>query len=515
MRLVDGVVLVVDVVEGVQVQTEMVIKHAVLSGLPLVLLINKMDRLILELKLPPTDAYFKLKHVVEEVNTHIENAIPGRGEQFRVSPEKGNVCFSCSSMDWCFTLPSFAKMYAESYPNAKFDSTEFSRRLWGDIFFNPRSRKFTRKAVEETAKRSFVHFVLEPIYKLYSHTISESPGDLKKTLVELGISLKPSQLKSNAKDLLRLVCEQFFGPASGFVDMVVQHVPSSVEGAKQKLEHYYTGPTDTKTAKAMLECDPDGPLVVHITKLINTPDAKGFNSFGRVMSGTARPGQKVRVLGENYSIDDEEDMANATIDQVWIAESRYNVPTSGIPAGNFVLLGGVDNSIVKTATAVAPELPDGEDAYIFKPVAHFFESVFKVAVEPINPSELPKMLDGLRKINKSYPLITTKVEEMRRARCLRHWRTIHGLRPARPPTDSTHKWRSKYRTQSPDSAKPSLISPPSNATLSHRTRRTSSLSSLNRWMMASQKILSPAKSASKTRCGKLASSSRRTTATIC
>src|SRR5437763_1369010 len=33
------------------------------------------------------------------------------------------------------------------------------------------------------------------------------------------------------------------------------------------------------------------------------------------------------------------------------------------------------------------------------------------AVQPINPSESPKLLDGLRKINKSYPLITTKVEE--------------------------------------------------------------------------------------------------------
>ena len=411
MRLVDGLVLVVDVVEGVQVQTELAIKHAVLSGLPLVLLINKMDRLMLELKLPPTDAYFKLKHVVEEVNTVIENTIPGRGEKFRVSPEKGNVCFSCSSMDWCFTLPSFARMYAESYPNAQFDSTEFSKRLWGDIFFNPRSRKFTRKALEERAKRSFVHFVLEPIYKLYSHTISESPEDLKKTLESLGISLKPSQLNSNAKDLLRMACEQFFGPASGFVDMVVQHVPSPSEGAKQKLENYYTGPMDSKTAQAMLDCDSEGPLVVHITKLFNTPDARGFNSFGRVMSGTARPGQKVRVLGENYSIDDEEDMVDATIEQVYIAESRYNVPTSGAPAGNFVLLGGVDNSIVKTATIVAPKLPDDEEAYIFKPIAHFFESVFKVAVEPINPSELPKMLDGLRKINKSYPLVTTKVEE--------------------------------------------------------------------------------------------------------
>ncbi|RMY71412.1 hypothetical protein D0863_05166 [Hortaea werneckii] len=411
MRLADGVVLVVDVVEGVQTQTELAIKHAALANLPMVLLINKMDRLILELKLPPADAYFKLKHVVEEVNTCIENSIPGRGEQFRVSPEKGNVAFSCSSMDWVFTLPSFATLYASSYPNAEFDAHEFGKRLWGDIFFNSSSRKFTRKPQEEGARRGFVHFVMEPIYKLYSHTISESPDDLKRTLAELGIQLKPSQLKSNAKELLRLVCAQFFGPCSGFVDMVVSHVPSPKDGAKRMLDSFYTGPQDTQTATSMLGCNAEGPLVVHVTKLFNTSDAKSFNAFGRVLSGTARAGDKVRVLGEGYSVEDEEDMVNGTISDVWIAESRYNVPVSGVPAGNYVLLAGVDNSIVKSATIVAPKLPEDEEAYIFKPVTHFFESVFKIAVEPINPSELPKMLAGLRQLNKSYPLLVTKVEE--------------------------------------------------------------------------------------------------------
>ncbi|KAL1311629.1 hypothetical protein AAFC00_001739 [Neodothiora populina] len=420
LRLVDGVLLVVDVVEGVQVQTEKVIKHAVLEGLPLCLVVNKVDRLILELKLPPNDAYFKLKHVIEEVNTAIEDAVPGQGERWRLSPERGNVAFASTSMGWCFTLPSFAQMYADSYSTTKaasnpksppLDVVQFSRRLWGDIYFNPQRRTFTRKGTEERSKRSFVNFVLEPIYKLYSHTISESPEDLKKTLDTLGIYLKPSQLRANADELLRAACAQFFGPAAGFVDMIVQHVPSPVEGAKLKLDRYYTGPSDTKTAESMLKCDQDGPLVVHITKLFNTTDASAFNAFGRVLSGTARPGQQVRVLGEGYTIEDEEDMVMATISDVWIAESRYNIPTGGVPAGNLVLLGGVDNSIVKSATIVAPKLPDDEDAYIFSPVKHFFESVFKVAVEPINPSELPKMLDGLRKINKSYPLITTKVEE--------------------------------------------------------------------------------------------------------
>lgn len=415
LRLVDGVVLVVDVVEGVQVNTEQIIKHAVLEGLPLTLVVNKMDRLILELKLPPNDAYFKLKHVIEEVNTVIEATLPGQGEKRRLSPEKGNVMFACSSMGWCFTLQSFAKMYSDSYPGTKgnkgLDPQELALRLWGDVFYNPRKRSFTRKAVEENAKRSFVNFILEPLYKLFSHTISESPDDLRETLAKLGIVLKPSQYKTDARVLLKLVCERFFGPSNGFVDMIVEHIPSPVEAAELKLQRYYTGPLDTAVVRSMQECNQDGPLVIQISKLFNTSDATGFNSFGRVLSGTARPGMQVRVLGEGYSIDDEEDMSMATISDVWIAESRYNIPTDGVPAGNWVLLGGVDNSIVKSATLVPAVLPGDEEAYIFKPITHFTESVFKVAVEPINPSELPKMLDGLRKINKSYPLITTKVEE--------------------------------------------------------------------------------------------------------
>lgn len=409
LRLVDGVCLVVDVVEGVQVNTEQIIKHAVLENIPLTLIVNKMDRLILELKLPPYDAYYKLKHVIEEVNTIIENTIPGRGEERRLSPEKGNVLFACTSMGWCFTLQSFAKMYSDSYGGV--NSEEFARRLWGDIYYNPQKRTFTRKPIEEGAKRSFVNFIMEPIYKLYSHTISESPEELKGTLKKLGIQLKPSQYKTDPKVLLKLVCEQFFGPSTGFVDMVCQHIPSPAEAAKQKLQQYYTGPLDSKVAESMLHCDQNGPLVLYVSKLFSAPDAKSFYSFGRVMSGIARPGTEVRVLGEGYSIDDEEDMAMARISDVFIAETRYNIPTDGVPAGNWVLLGGVDNSIVKTATIVEKKFEDDEDAYIFKPLQHFTESVLKVAVEPINPSELPKMLDGIRKINKSYPLITTKVEE--------------------------------------------------------------------------------------------------------
>jgi hypothetical protein len=52
-----------------------------------------------------------------------------------------------------------------------------------------------------------------------------------------------------------------------------------------------------------------------------------------------------------------------------------------------------------------------EDVYIFRPLRFNTLPVVKIAAEPLNPSELPKMVEGLRKISKSYPLGITKVEE--------------------------------------------------------------------------------------------------------
>lgn len=71
LRAVDGVVLVVDAVEGVMLNTERVIRHALQDGLPIVLIINKIDRLILDLKLPPNDAYLKIAHTIQVWRKHL------------------------------------------------------------------------------------------------------------------------------------------------------------------------------------------------------------------------------------------------------------------------------------------------------------------------------------------------------------------------------------------------------------------------------------------------------------
>lgn len=57
-------------------------------------------------------------------------------------------------------------MYADTF--GSFDVDEFAARLWGNIYFDSSRRKFTRKPMDVESKRSFVHFVLEPLYKLYT-----------------------------------------------------------------------------------------------------------------------------------------------------------------------------------------------------------------------------------------------------------------------------------------------------------------------------------------------------------
>jgi len=366
IRLADGAVIFIDACEGVMMNTERMIKHALNERLPICIVLNKLDRLILELKLPPTEAYYKIRNTIDEVNELLASYSQEiNGGTFRVSPELGNVAFASPLHGWSFTLHSFAKLYADTH-NSPFPPSSFAQRLWGDVYFNAETRGFVKAPPQDKALRTFVQFILEPLYKLYSQVVGEDPEDLQVTLQELGIRLSAKQLALDSPALLKLVLSKFFGNSSGFVDMIVSNIPSPLQGARTKVEQIYTGPLNTPLAEAMFRCDSKGPLMIHITKLYPKPDYTSFDAFGRVMSGTARVGQRVKVLGENYTLEDEEDMTACEISAAWIYESRYRIDIETAPAGSWVLLEGIESSISKTATVIDNEFSSEFDPFIFK-----------------------------------------------------------------------------------------------------------------------------------------------------
>jgi len=404
LRLCDGVMLVVDAADGIMMNTERTLQHALKEGMAITLCINKIDRLILELRLPPNDAYHKLKRIIDELNSLIVD------ETKLLSPLLGNVCFASSQYCICFTLNSFAKLYLDRTGVRSITYKQFASKLWGNMYLDKDTSKFVDKPPTKTSERSFVEFIMEPLYKFFRLGIEEPDKQFLELAEKYKIKLTKEQKRLNVRPLLRISCSQLFGTFQSFVDMIVEFVPTPKYNAPSKCSRIWTGPTiGCDLTRSIRDCDPKGPLVVQVTKQYSSQDATTFNIFGLVLSGTIKAGSDVRVLGESYSAMDEEDSRILPVGKLWICNSRYSIEVRSIPAGNWALIEGLDQPIVKTATIIDSDYHD--ELYIFKPLKFNTKSVIKVAVEPVNPSELPKMLDGLRKCNKSYPLLQTKVEE--------------------------------------------------------------------------------------------------------
>merc|ERR1719210_1613759 len=146
MAVSDGVVLFVDVIVGLSVHIERMMKHALQEKMHFVLVVNGIDRLVVELKLPPTDAYHKLRYCIEDINETLEKLYDTVGTEVDsrtyFSPLKGNVLFCSSLFRMMFTLDSYAALYAEIH-DVHFDHEQFAQCLWGDAFFNPETNKFS------------------------------------------------------------------------------------------------------------------------------------------------------------------------------------------------------------------------------------------------------------------------------------------------------------------------------------------------------------------------------------
>lgn len=119
LRISDGVILVVDAIEGVMMTTEKIIKHIVREDLNVVVVVNKIDRLIIEMKIPPEDAYLKIKHTLEEINgLFSKNAAQiGVTNKYVISPVLNNVVFASAEYSFMFSVNSMVERYVKRFPS--------------------------------------------------------------------------------------------------------------------------------------------------------------------------------------------------------------------------------------------------------------------------------------------------------------------------------------------------------------------------------------------------------------
>lgn len=408
LRVTDGALVVVDSVSGVCVQTETVLRQALGERIRPVLMCNKMDRCILELNLDPEDAYQSLVKTVESANVIISTYPDEDLGDVQVYPQAGTVAFGSGLHQWGFTLDRFARMYAVKFG---IEEKKMMEKLWGDNYFDQDNKKWVktdrkdeRKAQgKKPLRRAFVQFILDPIYSLFKQIMEGNRDKYLKMLTQLGVKLTNEEQDFRDKVLLKRVMQKWLPAADALLEMIVLRLPSPRQAQKYRTALLYTGPLDDDAAKGMLACDPKGVLMMYVSKMVPTADQTRFYAFGRVFSGTIASGQKVRILGSNYSPDNKSELTVKNIQSTVVMMGRTVEKVADIPCGNTCALVGVDQYILKQAT-----ITDYEPAHVMRTMKFSVSPVVRVAVEPANPSDLPKLIEGLKRLSKSDPMVVVQ-----------------------------------------------------------------------------------------------------------
>ncbi|OCF36934.1 ribosome assembly protein 1 [Kwoniella heveanensis BCC8398] len=268
-RLCDGALVLVDCWEGVCTQTIAVLRQAWIDRLRPLLVINKMDRLITELQMSPSEAYHHLSQLIEQVNAVMgsfyasermeddlrwreerekrlaarrsaqEGDAPEEGdevdgeyeekedEDIYFAPDRGNVLFASAIDGWAFRLGKFARLYGEKL---KIKEGNLRRVLWGDWYLDPKTKRVVgrKKLAGRNLKPMFVQFVLENIWRVYDTVLNQHDPDATQKIVNaLGVRVTPRDIRSkDTRNLLTLIMQQWLPLSTATFQAVVDVIPS-------------------------------------------------------------------------------------------------------------------------------------------------------------------------------------------------------------------------------------------------------------------------------------------------
>ena len=394
LRVTDGALVVVDAVEGACVQTETVLRQALVERIKPVLMINKVDRFLFEKEYDAKECYRHFTSVINDINviisTYQNDKLVGDLQFF---PDLGNVAFGSGYYAWGFTLNTVADFWSKRVGQSK---EKLLKKMW-------------------SSEESFVKFVMGPIINLRDLVNEKEYAKVFKFCENIGVKLTNDEKELQEKKLVNCILRKWYPACDALLEMIVNELPSPDIAQKYRTEFLYNGPKDEngpkddKVSEAMKNCDPNGPLMVYISKLTPNKDMTKFYAFGRVFSGTICSGQKINFYGPEYEHDAEKPKdyyTNITPSSVYVMMANKMESIGKCPAGNTVCLAGLDDYILKNGT-----LTDQEKGYPFHAMKFSVSPVVRVAVSVKNPAHLPKFLKALQRLSKSDPLCKVIQEE--------------------------------------------------------------------------------------------------------
>ncbi|KAG6301082.1 hypothetical protein E4U09_005895 [Claviceps aff. purpurea] len=354
-RLCDGAVVLVDAVEGVCSQTVTVLRQAWMEKLKPLLVINKMDRLITELKMTPGEAYVHLSKLLEQVNAVLGSFFQGErmeedlnwrekmearvnaaaaaaakasaeeddssssqtgeinlqfeerdDEDIYFAPEKNNVIFSSAIDGWAFTCRQFASLY-EKKLGIKRGLME--KVLWGNFYLDPKTKKILgpKHLRGRNLKPTFGQLVLEPVWTVYQATCGGDHGKgdaamLEKVTKSLNLSIPPHVLRArDPRLLLTTVFASWLPLSTALLVSVIESLPSPPAAQAERCPDliaqspgHEAVDKEVKDAMVSFKHGPSDPVVAYVSKMVSVPESELPEN--RRKPGSQMTGEEAREL---------------------------------------------------------------------------------------------------------------------------------------------------------------------------------------------------------------------------
>jgi len=409
LRVTDGALVVVDCIEGVCVQTETVLRQAIAERIKPILFVNKLDRIFLELSMTPEESFKSFRNSIESVNVIVETYNDESLGDIQVAPENGRVGFGSGLHAWGFTLETFAKMYENKFGLNK---EKLMKRFWGNNCWHPGLKKwvrhdpvnnpYSREGEPTNLVRGFCQFIMQPMITLFDAIMEDDPDTYWPIINALQLGLSSDEKDLVRKPLLKVVMRRWIPAGDALLNMIVQHLPSPAEAQRYRCEILYSGDLTDSICDDIRSCNPNGHLSMYVSKMCPTSEKGRFIAFGRVFSGTIATGQTVRIYGPDYKPGSKRDLYVKKVQRTLLMMGRYVEQLSDCPCGNMVGLVGIDQYLLKSGT-----ITTSEEALPFNTMKFSVSAVVRVAVEPTSAQDLPKLVEGLKRLSKSDPLVKT------------------------------------------------------------------------------------------------------------
>ncbi|CAF4941136.1 unnamed protein product, partial [Rotaria sp. Silwood1] len=288
------------------------LRQAWLEHLRIILVLNKIDRLIVELKMSPMEAYFHIRSILEHLNAVVaeqfasllfEKSIDQEFvEEVKVKNENNNdneddddwtrnesrMCFSphynnvlfASALDgWAFGIHHFADLYSKKLSIKR---EVLMKTLWGDFYFDKKSKRVYKGAQSKGQKPMFVQCILENLWSVYETIIIRRDNEkLEKIATSIGAKLTPRDIRHTDPYVpLHLLFNQWLPIASAVFDMIVVQLPDPKALSIEKIEQLMCNksrrfdtllPETQQLKQAFINCSSDDqePVIIYVSKLFS------------------------------------------------------------------------------------------------------------------------------------------------------------------------------------------------------------------------------------------------------